>query len=738
MGLIDQKVMSGYEFVSEVIRRNRFRAGDNLISLEGGECQWLEFKAVVGIGSDDAEVQRLHREKMISLVEACKFETGRNLDRIAKAIISLYNIRGGCVLIGVCEKDGKPVPTAESVISTHWKKSGFISVLLRLLTLLKGVYSIVKDLRFLRSLKQRCELKFNADGECQSNSVLIEHLFDRKIIFYRSVPIIALVVKCASSSNKVALYSNGAHEEDYLLFRRGAHNETCAWPLVANQANLFEETRNDAVTNDDLRQKFLALSYQNPNSVIRMLNAFVQCFDRSLVASAVTYMFSPVSIEKMDARLRVSFVYYAIIFLSLNGLLIWFPGYKLIVQVLILICLVVAFCEIRKRIEHSWSCNFLCFPLVFILLSVVAPLKEWAVYTSSMGLSVSAVGFLLVSRSPRLKDVSDKMLSQLVTLLVYMIMLVVQYPFILFALSDGTQPLSLKTYILSVVVDFIPVVSSIVAYNVSIRYYDGFFIGGFLLFYMPYVLMGMADMDGITIGPKRVRDVLESVCPKVVILAFLGLWYMLLISIGAIGRLVDDASIMLNPIRTNDSGINITNTGAGIVTKLNSETNNGGIVQLTINDCFAQAVSSYYYSFSNEISQIQAKWRENSDSVRIRRYKDAVSFYYKGLKNIEWSFFGCPDEDDIDDDWLEEDDYFDDDFLSNRRLDIDNRLTTLFNEYLKNVRQVCDSSDEEVNNGHPLFKDQARKSREKLFDQFSELKLKIDWGYIKWINRPRK
>ena len=174
----DCKVLSGYEFVQEVIDRNRFRAGDNLVNAGGGECQWLEFKAVVRIGIGDREVQRRVKEGT-PVTDACNSETRRNLERIAKAIVSLYNTRGGCVLIGVCEQNGIAVPTVYSESAdceSRLVKRGLFRILRYLLAFFKGVFTTIKDLKALGGLNSLFKLRRNNDG--QSTDVQLEHLFE--------------------------------------------------------------------------------------------------------------------------------------------------------------------------------------------------------------------------------------------------------------------------------------------------------------------------------------------------------------------------------------------------------------------------------------------------------------------------------------------------------------------------------------------------------------------------------
>ncbi len=120
-----------------------------------------------------------------------------------------------------------------------------------------------------------------------------------------------------------------------------------------------------------------------------------------------------------------------------------------------------------------------------------------------------------------------------------------------------------------------------------------------------------------------------------------------------------------------------------------------------------------------------------------RRYKIAINRHYNGLKNIEYSFIGSSNVEDFEDEDFDEEDYFGD-FLSDRKLDVDGRITELFLEYIEAIRQVDDPSGGGDNDVRNSFSNKANEIRQRLFDRFKEMELKINWRFIEWINRPRQ
>ena len=62
----------------------------------------------------------------------------------------------------------------------------------------------------------------------------------------------------------------------------------------------------------------------------------------------------------------------------------------------------------------------------------------------------------------------------------------------------------------------------------------------------------------------------------------------------------------------------------------------------------------------------------------------------------------------------------------------------LFREYVKTIRQEIDSADDGRDDVGGPFEGNANEIRRKLFDLFETMKLHIDWGYVRWINRPRE
>ncbi len=738
MSSSDCKVLSGYEFVQEVIGRNRFRSGDNLVNAGGGECQWLEFKAVVRIAIGDREVQRLVNEGM-SEGDACNSETRRNLERIAKTIVSLYNTRGGCVLIGVCEQNGIAVPTVylESAdCESKLVKRGLFGILRYLLAFFKGVFTTIKDLKALGGLNSLFKLRRDNDG--QATDVQLEHLFERKIIFYKGIPIIALVVKWTANRNGVVLGSEDLSQSCRLWYRKGANNEVCNWPLVVNQRNDFDETRLDAETNDDLYQKIVSLAYlKRPNLVMRILEKVIGLFDRSFVVRAVSYILSPAARGKLYARLRISFLYYGFYFIFLNALLFWFAGTRFILLIAMFIGLAMAVHEMKMRVEGLKLSIWAFVPTgIFILLGSVAPSRHLSICASSVGLVTSLIILSIMLKSPRLSTDNESALSQITTLFVYLFVVIVQFPFVLLAISESGRSMA-GNYILAFVVNLIPVVSSIVAARIAIVYYDGFFVGCILMFYSPYILLFASAVfsytSEIVIVPKRFRDCFAWLCEKVIILSVFGLFYMILSSVGAIREAADkkkwDKEIREAPTRVaNSDGKKLEPQEAEKASPKE---------RLTINDCFAQAFASYYYCYSNEVSHIMARSNEIDSEDCNRRYKIAINRHYNGLKNIEYSFIGSSNVEDFEDEDFDEEDYFGD-FLSDRKLDVDGRITELFLEYIEAIRQVDDPSGGGDNDVRNSFSNKANEIRQRLFDRFKEMELKINWRFIEWINRPRQ
>ena len=543
MSFNDNKIRSGYEFAKEVIDRNRFQSGDWLIkAADGVECQWLEFKAVARICNTDREVLRKIREERLSISEACDLETKQNLKRIAKTVLSLYNTRGGCILIGVCEEDGKPRPTAFSKLQDKGDKLVInirvsISRILRYFpSLTKSIVLTIKELNTLRELNSFFKLKCGNDNDSQTKDILLDSLFERKIIFYKGIPIIALLVKWTANRNGVVLYSEDDDRSLRLVYREGANNEVCNWPLVVNQRNSFDEIRDYAESNEDLYSKIISLSYlKRLNPLMRMLDKAVCLFDKSFVASAVKYVLSPVPQDKLYARLRISFMYYGIYFLFLNALLIWFADAKLILLIAILLGLGVSILEMKKRAEDLglsiWS--FIP-PAIFILMSTIAPLSPSLLCVTSLAFVTSLAILSFMVKSPRLKVDNETILSQIMALFVYLSVTIVQFPFVFFAISESGRSI-LGNYILAFVVNLIPVVSSIVASRISIVYYDGLIVGCFFIFYLPYILLFISSLfcygREIVIVPQRFRGRFAWFCEKVIILSAIGLFYMIFVSL---------------------------------------------------------------------------------------------------------------------------------------------------------------------------------------------------------------
>lgn len=744
MSFNDNKIRSGYEFVKEVVERNRFRSGDYLISAaDGVECQWIEFKAVARVGNQDPDVQRKCNEEGLSIAEACDSETKRNLKRIAKAVLSLYNTRGGCILIGVCEEDGKVRPTAFPKSQDRGDKLGIssrfsISSILRYFSgLTRSIVLTIKDLKTLRELNSVFKLKCGSDNGSPPKDIRLDSLFERKIIFYKGIPIVALLVKWTANRSGVVLCSEDDDRSLLLIYRKGADNEVCNWPLVANQRNLFDEIRNDAESNEDLYSKKIALSYlKRPNSVMRMLDKAVHLLDRSFVVYAAKYVLSPVAQDKLLTRLRISLLYYGVYFLFLNALLIWFPGARLILLTAIFLGLAVSIGEMKKRIENlGLSIWVLVPPGIFILLSTVAPSKIWSICVGSIGL-VASLGILsFMLKSPRLKADNESVLSQIVTLCAYLSVTIVQFPFVLFAISESGRS-RLGNYILAFVVNFIPVVSSIVASRIAIVYYDGLIVGCVLMFYLPYILLFVCSVfsygSEIVVVPKGVRASFAWLCEKVIILSVIGLFYMIIVSLGAM-RDASEKKKWDNEILR--SKTQVVNSGKNKADTVNDEKNSSK-EQLTVNDCFAQAFASYYYCYSNEVCAILVQYDSGREDGNYR-YNIALNRHYNGLKNIEYSFVGNLNDDDFEDDDFYEDDCFAD-FLSNKKLDVNEGLIKLFLEYIEAIRQARDSSANGLGDARNAFNGTANEVRLQLFDRFEAMNLKIDWRYIEWINRSRR
>ena len=741
MSFNDNKIRSGYEFVKEVVERNRFRSGDYLISAaDGVECQWIEFKAVARVGNQDPDVQRKCNEEGLSITEACDSETKLNLMRIAKAVISLYNTRGGCILIGVCEEDGKARPTVcpksqdRGAISSRFS----ISRISRYFSdLTRSIISSIKDLKALRELNSVFRLKCGSDNGCQPKDIRLDSLFERKIIFYKGIPIVALLVKWTTNRSEVVLCSEDDDRSLRLIYRKGADNVVCNWPLVANQRNLFDEMRNDAESNEDLYSKIIALSYlKRPNSVMRMLDKAVHLFDKSFVVNAAKYVLSPVSQDKLHARLRISLLYYGIYFLFLNALLIWFPGARLVLLTAIFFGLAVSIGEMKKRIEGlGLSIWVLVPPGIFILLSSVAPSKLWSICIGSIGLVTSLGGLSLMLKSPRLKADNESVLSQIVTLYAYLSVTIVQFPFVLFAISESGSS-RLGNYILASVVNLIPVVSSIVASRIAIVHYNGLIVGCVLMFYLPYILLFISAVfsygSEIVVVPKKLRARFAWFCEKVIILSVIGSFYMIIVSLGAM-RDASEKKKWDNEIRKYKT--HVVTSGVSKADPPNAEKDSSK-ERLTINDYFAQAFASYYYCYSNEVCNILVQYETGREDGNYK-YNVALNRHYNGLKNIEYSFAGSLDDEDFEYDDFYEDDCFAD-FLSNKKLDVNEELMKLFLEYIEAIRQARDSAAAGSGDARSAFDGTANEVRLRLFSRFEAMKLKIDWRYIEWINRSRR
>lgn len=738
MSSSDNTVISGCEYVKEVIEHNRFKSGDILVNAEGGECQWLEFKAVARVGSNDKQVQEKCRTGK-SLEDACHSETIENLRRIAKAIVSLYNMRGGGVLIGVCEVCGKAIPTvysrSEDSVNSRFRLLRYFSALS------KSIVSIINDLKTLRALNSLFNLKCIIGNGGLSKHVQLDSLFERKIIFYKGIPIIAFIVKWAADRNSVVLYED-EDKRDKLAYRNGAENMECDWPPVVNQRNLFDELRMEAESNNDLYYKYISLTdLKRPNPVMRILDKVVHLFDKSFVASAVSYVLSPVSQDKAYDRLRISFLYYGIYFLCLNALLIWFAGMRLALIIAILIGLVVALCEIHKRIaELNLSIWVLVPSGIFVLLSTAVPYRPWSICVSSVGL-VTSLGLLsLMLKNPRLRTDNESALSQIMTLFVYLFVMIVQFPLLLFAISESGRSV-VGNYILAFVVNLVPVVSSIAASHIAIVYYDGFFVGCTLMFYSPYVLLFLcaicSSASEIVIVPKMLRNRFSWLCEKVIILSVFGLIYMILVSLGAIREASDkkrwNREISEPKTRVTTSGKKQVQPP---VEPPNAEKDSLK-ERLTINDYFAQAFASYYYCYSNEVCSILSQYDECGREISNRRYNIALNRHYNGLKNIEYSFVGSQGGREFETEDFEEEDYFAD-FLSDSKLDVDSEIIKLFLEYMEAIRQVGDLSTGGLGDVRRALCDTANEIRQCLFARFETMKLKIDWRYVEWINRPRQ
>lgn len=737
----DNKIRSGYEFVKEVIDRNRFRSGDYLIrAADGVECQWLEFKAVARIGNRDREVQRKCCEEGLSLIEACNSETKQNLKRIAKTVVSLYNTRGGCILIGVCEEDGIARPTVypksqdggdKFARSSRFRISRYFSALTR------SIASTIKDLKTLRELNSLFKLKFGSDNGSQPKNFRLDSLFERKIIFYKSIPIIALLVKWTANRDGVVLYSEDDDRSLSLVYREGANNTVCNWPLVVNLRDRFDEMRDDAESNEDLYSKIISLSYLKcPNPVMRILDKAVHLFDKSVVVIAATYVLSPVSQDKLHARLRISLLYYGIYFLFLNALLIWFPSARLVLLTAIFFGIAVSIREMNERTEAlGLSIWVLAPPGIFILLSSVAPSKPWSICVGSMGLVTSLGVLSLMLKSPRLKVDNASVLSQIVTLFVYLSVTIVQFPFVLFAISEAGRS-RLGNYILAFVVNLIPVVSSIVASRIAIVYYNGLSVGCVLMFYLPYILLLISAVfsygSEIVVVPKEFRACFAWLCEKVIILSVIGLFYMIIVLLGAMCEALEKVK-WDNEIQK--SKTYVATSGENKADPPNAEKDSSK-ERLTINDCFAQAFASYYYCYSNEVCNILVQY-ETDRKDGDYKYNIALNRHYNGLKNIEDSFVGGLGDEDFEDDDSYEDDCFAD-FLPNKKLDVNEELMKLFLEYIEAIRKARDSSAVGLGDARNAFNGTAKEVGLRLFNRFEAMNLKIDWRYIEWINRPRQ
>jgi hypothetical protein len=296
-------------------------------------------------------------------------------------------------------------------------------------------------------------------------------------------------------------------------------------------------------------------------------------------------------------------------------------------------------------------------------------------------------------------------------------------------------------YILAFFVNLVPVVSSIAASHIAIVYYDGFFVGCTLMFYSPYVLLFLcaicSSASEIVIVPKMLRNRFSWLCEKVIILSLLGLIYMILVSLGAI-REASDKKRWNREI--SEPKTRITTSGKKQVQPPVEHPNaekDSLKERLTINDYFAQAFASYYYCYSNEVCSILAQYDECGREISNRRYNIALNRHYNGLKNIEYSFVGSQGGRAFETEDFEEDDYFAD-FLSNSKLVVDSEIIKLFLEYMEAIRQVGDSSTGGLGDVRHAFCDTANEIRQCLFARFETMKLKIDWRYVEWINRPRQ
>jgi hypothetical protein len=119
------------------------------------------------------------------------------------------------------------------------------------------------------------------------------------------------------------------------------------------------------------------------------------------------------------------------------------------------------------------------------------------------------------------------------------------------------------------------------------------------------------------------------------------------------------------------------------------------------------------------------------------KYNVALNRHYNGLKSIEYSFVGSLDDQDFEGDDFYEDDCFAD-FLSNKKLDVNEELMKLFFEYIEAIRQARDLSATGLGDASNAFNGTANEVKLRLFNRFEAMKLNINWRYIEWINRSRQ
>lgn len=175
----DSETVSGFEFVKKVIEINRFRAGDYLVEAAGGECQWLEFKTVIGISRNDPVVSS-EAAAGKPIRQLCERETKRNLRRIATAMVSLYNTRGGCVLIGVCENNsGVAMPTvvANRAYGGFWNRlSHFMKFPF---VFFRGCWLVWGSRRYLKRMDALLKLS------AADRRISIRQLYEPVVVFLR-------------------------------------------------------------------------------------------------------------------------------------------------------------------------------------------------------------------------------------------------------------------------------------------------------------------------------------------------------------------------------------------------------------------------------------------------------------------------------------------------------------------------------------------------------------------------